>query len=227
MMIIPIKLNKTKAFLIKDKKNILVDTGGPSDFHSLSYQLDIALEKDERIDTIIITHAHSDHYGSAASLKEKTGAEIVIHRGDYECMKNGYNSEIMPFSITGKLIWPFVKKGRRRIVAKGLEADRVIDSQVTNLAEFGIAGKIVHTPGHTPGSISLFLEDKTAIVGDLMMSLYIPEKPERPLFASNVEEWKDSLKRLLDFEPKKILVTHGNFYVFQDFFKFAQSCLKK
>lgn len=227
MMIIPIKLNKTKAFLIKDQKNILVDTGGPSNFNTLSYQLDIALEKDERIDTIIITHAHSDHYGSAAALKEKTRAEIVIHQGDYECMKNGYNSEIIPFSITGKLIWPFVKKDRRRIVAKGLEADRVIDSQEMDLAEFGVAGKIVHTPGHTPGSISLFLEDKTAIVGDLMMSLYIPEKPERPLFASNIEEWKKSLKRVLDFEPKKIIVTHGNFYTYQDFSKFAQSCLKK
>ncbi len=227
MKIIPIKLNRTKAFLIKDTKTILVDTGGPSDFASLTYQLDLALEENERIETILITHAHSDHYGCAKSLREKTGAKVLIHQGDYECLKNGFNSALFPFSITGKLIWPFMKKDRTRVVAQGLEADRVIDSQEMDLSEFGVAGEIVHTPGHTPGSISLFLEDKTAIVGDLMMSLYIPEKPERPLFASNVEEWKKSLKRLLDFEPKKIMVTHGNFYTYQDFYKFAQSCLKK
>ncbi len=59
-----------------------------------------------------------------------------------------------------------------------------------------------------------------------MMSFFIPEKPEKPLFAYNVEEWKLSLKKVLKFEPKKIIITHGNFYTYEDFKKFCKSVLK-
>ena len=226
MTIIPIKLNKTKSILIKDKKNILVDTGNPKDYTPLSYQLDANLDESEKLDYIIITHAHSDHYGSAAKLKEKIGATVIIHEGDYEYMKNGYNAELAPFSFTGKVIWPFINKDKTRMVAQGLEADIVINSEEVDLENYGCCGKIVHTPGHTPGSLSLFLCDKTAIVGDLMMSFFIPEKPERPLFASNVEEWRQSIKKVLDFQPVKIIVAHGNFYIYEDFKKFCTSALK-
>src|SRR6056297_4070078 len=157
MTIIPIKLNMTKAILIKDQKNILVDTGNPKDFTALSHHLDANLDEGEKIDYIIITHAHSDHYGNAAKLKEKTGASVIIHQGDQDCMKNGHNSELAPFSLTGKLIWPFIKKDKQRVVAQGLEADIVIDSEEADLETYGSCGKIVHTPGHTSGSISLFL----------------------------------------------------------------------
>jgi len=226
MKIIPIKLSMTKAILIKDQKNLLIDTGNPKDYSKLWHFLDANLDEGERLDTIIITHAHSDHYGCAANLKEKTGANVLVHEGDYDCMKKGYNSPIIPFSFTGKLLSPFVKKDSKKVVARPVEADIVIKGEEIDLQPFGVAGRIVATPGHTPGSISLFLDDKTAIVGDLMMSFFIPEKPEKPLFAYNVEEWKLSLKKVLDFEPKKIIITHGNSYTYEDFKRFCKSVLK-
>ena len=226
MNIIPIKLSMTKAILIKDQKNLLVDTGNPKDYATIWHFLDANLDEGEKLDYILITHAHSDHYGCAAALQEKTGAKVLIHEGDYETMKNGYNSPIVPFSFTGKLLSPFTKKDPKKVVAKPIETNIIINDEETDLHPFGIAGKLVATPGHTPGSVSVFLDDQTAIVGDLMMSFFIPEKPEKPLFAYNVEEWKLSLKKVLKFEPKKIIITHGNFYTYEDFKKFCKSVLK-
>ncbi len=224
--IIPIKFKKTKAILLKGESNILVDTGNPKDFTALCYNLDANLDEDEKLDLIIITHAHVDHYGCAADLKEKTGAKVLIHKCDYDCMKRGVNSELFPFSITGKLISPFIGKNKDEKVAKPVDADIVMDQDEIDLNQFGVDGTLVHTPGHTPGSISLFLKNKTAIVGDLMMSFYIPEKPERPLFAYDVQVWKRSIKRLLEFEPKEIIITHGNSYIFKDFESFCKRVLK-
>jgi glyoxylase-like metal-dependent hydrolase (beta-lactamase superfamily II) len=227
MNIIPIKLSMTKAILIKDQKNLLVDTGNPKDYATLWHFLDANLEDGEPLDYILITHAHLDHYGCAAALHDKTGAKVIIHERDYETMKLGYNSPIVPFSFTGKLLSPFIKKDPKKIVANPVKADIVIKDEETDLHPFGIAGKVVATPGHTPGSISLFLDDQTAIVGDLMMSFLIPEKPEKPLFAYNVDEWKKSLKKVLEFEPKKIIITHGNFYTYNDFKSFCKKVFKK
>jgi glyoxylase-like metal-dependent hydrolase (beta-lactamase superfamily II) len=91
------------------------------------------------------------------------------------------------------------------------------------LAPYGVHGKIVHTPGHTPGSVSVFLDNKTAIIGDLNMSLIIPEKPGRPLFAYDCQTWKASIKKVLDFEPRRIEVTHGNFYILNDYRQFCKA----
>lgn len=223
--IIPIKFKKTKAILLKGESNILVDTGNPRDFTALSYHLDANLDEDEKLDLIIITHAHVDHYGCVADLKEKTGARVVIHEKDYDCMKRGVNSELFAFSFTGKLIAPFLGKSGDKQVAKPLEADIVMKQDEMDLKQFGVDGTLVHTPGHTPGSISLFLNNKIAIVGDLMMSFFIPEKPERPLFAYDVQVWKRSIKKLLEFEPKEIIVTHGNSYIFHDFESFCKRVL--
>ncbi len=229
MQIIPIKLKRTKAYLIKDDKNILVDAGNPGDSALLLYDLEQYLDKTDTLDYIVVTHAHSDHYGSINEVKEKTGAKVMIHEADYELMKNGESAKLIPFSTIGKLLYVFLKNKDTQH-PKGLkpcEADIVISSEEYDLTPYGVHGKIVHTPGHTPGSISLFLDDKTAIIGDLNMSLIIPEKPERPMWAYDVTVWEKSIRKVLDFEPKRIEVTHGNFYILNDYRNFCKAQFKK
>ncbi|MBS3816479.1 MAG: hypothetical protein KGY76_02825 [Candidatus Thermoplasmatota archaeon] len=67
-----------------------------------------------------------------------------------------------------------------------------------DLSELGIEGEILHTPGHTPGSISIVLNTSEAVVGDLVMGGTLsPSKPVRPIFAYDLEEVEKSLKKLL------------------------------
>jgi hypothetical protein len=59
------------------------------------------------------------------------------------------------------------------------------------------------------------------------MSLIIPEKPERPMWAYDPQVWKSSIKKVLDFEPKRIEVTHGNYYILSDYKRFCKSQFRK
>ncbi len=229
MQIIPIKLKRSKAYLIKDDKNILIDAGNPGDAALIMYDIQLNLEEGETVDYVIVTHAHSDHYGSINEIKERTGAKVIIHENDYETMKKGMNFKLIPFSFLGKVLNLFIgkKDTEHPQGVKPCEADIVISSEEFDLKPYGVHGKVIHTPGHTPGSVSIFLENKTAIIGDLNMSLIIPEKPERPMWAYDPQVWKSSIKKVLDFEPKRIEVTHGNYYILSDYKRFCESQFRK
>jgi len=228
MEIIPIKLKMTKAVLLKGETSLLVDTGNPGDHKLILYEMEANGIPPEKLDYILITHAHVDHYGSVNEIRERTGAKVIIHEKDYDAMKEGENSEIVPFSLMGRLMAPFIRKGSRPSNLKGAKADVLIkDDEAYDLHPLGLEGRIVHTPGHTPGSCSVFLDEKTAIVGDLMMSFIIPEKPGRPLFAYNKKVWQNSIRKVLDAHPERIIITHGNEYIYDDFKSFCNRELSK
>jgi glyoxylase-like metal-dependent hydrolase (beta-lactamase superfamily II) len=90
------------------------------------------------------------------------------------------------------------------------KVDIVLDNTLLSLNEYGIAGKIVHTPGHTPGSISIVLETGEAIVGDMAMNKFpMRLSPGLPIFAENMPHLIDSWKMLLEEDLKSIRPSHG------------------
>ena len=79
-----------------------------------------------------------------------------------------------------------------------------------SLDEYGIPGKVIHTPGHTMGSMSVLTENGDAFVGDLAGSArYMRLKPGMPIFAENESLIKPSWKKLLDSGAKMIYPAHG------------------
>ena len=77
------------------------------------------------------------------------------------------------------------------------------------LTEYGIPGKIVYTPGHSIGSVSVLLETGDAFVGDLAMSGFPVVTPGLPILAENMQKVKASWKVLLDQGAKTIYPAHG------------------
>lgn len=101
---------------------------------------------------IINTHGHFDHVGANRSIKEETGAQLVIHSLDA----------------------PYLKIVADSAAAWGLSAEPspVPDRMLTDgdTVDFGkISFKVIHTPGHTPGGISL-LADGHVFVGDTLFA---------------------------------------------------------
>jgi glyoxylase-like metal-dependent hydrolase (beta-lactamase superfamily II) len=79
-----------------------------------------------------------------------------------------------------------------------------------DLKKFGVEGKIIHTPGHTPGSVSIALPGGEVIVGDLIMRGMLRWwQPNYPLFADNLAQLKESIQLIMRRKPTKIFCGHG------------------
>lgn len=89
----------------------------------------------------------------------------------------------------------------------GVKPEIVLDGEF-NLAEFGVSGKILATPGHTAGSVSVILTTGEALIGDLLMG-FRKGVLNYPLFARDLGQVRESLKLVLAQQPQKIYAAHG------------------
>ncbi len=147
-------------------------------------------------------------------MKKQTGAKLVSHP-----FEKPYAAGTLvvkapnAWSVYGKLVrklttleyWSL--KLFRIIKFQPALVDLAADED-TALEQTGLDGSVVLTPGHTKGSVSLFLNGpKVAIVGDLLRSRW--GKLVEPLLMENVLQTQASVKRLLDLEPEIICPGHG------------------
>ena len=90
------------------------------------------------------------------------------------------------------------------------KVDIALGDEEFSLAPFGISGKVLYTPGHTLGSVSVLLDSGNAFVGDLAMNgIPFHFRPGLPIFAEDLELVKRSWRLLLDQGAKVIYPGHG------------------
>jgi hydroxyacylglutathione hydrolase len=208
-VVIPIPLGTVQAFLIKGKRSILVDTGVPGSGPKILDALAANGVNPKDIALILITHCHADHFGSLPMLKEQTGAKVAIHKLEAELLTQGVNAEISPVGLMGHIFAVLTKLLGRSKVA-GVKPDILIDREL-DLAEFGVQGKVIATPGHTAGSVSVILASGEALIGDMLMS-FRKGVLNYPIFAYDMAQVKKSLKLVLDHQPKQIYASHGGVF---------------
>jgi glyoxylase-like metal-dependent hydrolase (beta-lactamase superfamily II) len=206
--VIPISLGPVNAFLIKGERSILVDTGNPGDKQKILDALSSNGVTPKNISLIIITHCHSDHFGNIAALKEQTGAEVAIHKSEADALTKGVNAEICPVGIKGH-IFKFLISFRKAKIT-GVKPDILIDRELA-LETFGVQGKVISTPGHTQGSISVVLASGDVIISDLLMA-FTGRAPNYPIFAQDMSQVKKSLQLIMEYKPKKIYASHGGLF---------------
>lgn len=154
------------AYLLETGQGmILVDAGLPHSEQVILARMAELGRDDLRL--IFITHAHVDHYGSAAALRRATGAPIAIHRADAADMAAGHTrlGSIRDWGWTQTTL-PLLEPLLR---VEPTEADLVLDEGDLP-AQFGLDAQVVHTPGHTPGSCTLLVQGRYAFAGDLISS---------------------------------------------------------
>lgn len=182
---------------------VLIDAGSPGKEHEILRHLKRLGRDDLRL--ILITHAHLDHYGSAAALRRETGALVAIHAADAEPMAKGEtrlgSARYWGFFI--KLILPWVEK---RVGPEPVAAD-ILLADGDDLRQFGLPGRIVHTPGHTPGSCSVIVSDGIAFVGDLVSPMGRPHA--QLLYAHDWGELAKSLGAIQALHPERVYSGHG------------------
>jgi len=205
--IIPVPLKMTSAFIIRDEGTILVDSGYPGSEDTILEKLHEIGGSPKDIRLIVLTHGHADHAGSAAALREKTGAKVAVHRLDAEKVREGIQGKLHPTCFAGRILGLFFGQ-KKASIYPALEPDILINESL-ELEEYGVRGKIIHTPGHSPGCVSVLLKSGDAIAGDLIFPSIPSEKPSLPFWADDPAEARRSIKKLIDIAPGKIYIAHG------------------
>ena len=144
-----------------------------------------------QVKQIVITHAHIDHIGGAMKLRAATGAPILLNQNDYDLLK------ILD-----------VQAGWIGVASPGkVEIDRTISTGQT-VSAGSLTAEVLHTPGHTEGSICLYLSaEQKLIAGD---TLFAGSIGRTDLPGGSTEKIMRSLHQLATSLPDNTLVVPGH-----------------
>jgi len=165
-----LRMGITNIYLIKTSGGfVLIDAGGQRKERRFEYLLAREGIRPRDIKLIIITHAHYDHVGSLAGIKRACGSQVLAHPLEAEIMATG--EAVIPPGTTlpGKTISMIGRRTRNVLSFEPIQTEIKVSTEY-DMGIYGIKGSIVPTPGHTPGSISLLMNNGNAYVGDLAVN---------------------------------------------------------
>jgi glyoxylase-like metal-dependent hydrolase (beta-lactamase superfamily II) len=205
--IVPISLGIVQAFALIGSRVALVDTGPPGSHLAIRQEFERRGIRPSDISLIVITHGHLDHSGSVGELQASTGALVAIHPDDALALRTGASLELHPLGIRGRIMARLLKL---RPIGPATPYDPdILLADGLSLAPYGIDATILHTPGHTAGSISLLLPSGEAIVGDLITGPGLLGGAGLPDFAENLDRLAASLAHLEDLGVTRLYPSHG------------------
>ncbi|PWT99294.1 MAG: hypothetical protein C5B53_05595 [Candidatus Melainabacteria bacterium] len=194
----------TNCWLWKENDGLtLVDAGFPWSAKAILAAIECAGEPLKRI---VITHAHPDHAGAAAEISGKTGAVVMAHSEDIPYLQGCSMAEVPGF-------WPC-----RAVLQMGryfgiLNAPSIARVQPLADGEFVGTLQVLHTPGHTPGSISLWAEtEKAVFCGDNICTSFRFLHVGMPWFTLDLRAQKASLASYANLPVQLLLSGHGAVY---------------
>jgi glyoxylase-like metal-dependent hydrolase (beta-lactamase superfamily II) len=181
-------------YLLNLGELVLIDTGAGWSVDQIIGNIKKLGLDPKNLTKIILTHCHIDHIGGVPEIKKRFGSKLYIHKLDAPPLETGdqvltaaswYQTTFPPTPVDVKFNLP--------------EETLTIDEQ-----------KIVclHTPGHTPGSIGIYLdkEGKRILFGQDLHGPLLEE------FGSNLEDYGRSTKKLLDLDSDILCEGHFGIY---------------
>lgn len=179
----------TNCYIVQDdetKETMVIDPGG--DVDKIIEMLDTL---DAKLKYILLTHCHGDHIGGVNELRNRVGGKVLIHRLDEEGLKE-------PSINLAEYV------GLEKVI---LEADsRLNDNDLIHLGNLEF--KVIHTPGHTKGGISIYSEEeKLLFSGD---TLFRGSWGRTDLPTSSFEDIITSITKKLMILPEDTIVYPGH-----------------
>ncbi|MDY6792254.1 MAG: MBL fold metallo-hydrolase [Thermodesulfobacteriota bacterium] len=178
--------NNCNTYLIDGPTRVLIDPGHKSMFGHVENGLAELGLGIEDIGLILCTHAHPDHI-EAVELFKNTSALFALHEKE----------------------WDFVKSMEKQAGTMGIDLDSISPDLFLKEGDRPVSGielQVIHTPGHSPGSVSLYLpQSKVLFTGDLIFNDAVGRTD---LPGGDGKLLKESIKRLSCLDVDWLLPGH-------------------
>lgn len=187
----------------------LVDSGPHGKEEELQSELEEAGYPPARLKGILLTHGHGDHCGNAAALAERSGAPILGHEADRPFLQK--SPDLPAASAAQRFLFRFADRFFFR--QPPLDLDGTLSEGDT--IEASPPWQVIHTPGHTPGSISFYRhEEGILLCGDALFAR-IPGLGAKglrlplPLVSHDSEKALESARKIHSLPLRTLCFGHG------------------
>ena len=181
-------------YLIDLGELVLIDAGAGASVPAIIKNIERLGFEPSKISTIILTHCHIDHVGGAAAIKDLCGARLIMHEFDAAVVERGdnkmtaaqwYGVRFKPLAVDLKF------SGTKKVLSAGSH-DVVM----------------LHTPGHTPGSISVYIDKdgKRVLFGQDIHGPFLAD------FGANMTHWQTSMEQLIALNADILCEGHFGIY---------------
>ena len=215
-----IRTSDANCYLVRTKSGLfLIDTGYPTARGALVEALEGAGCQPGDLRLVLLTHGDIDHAGSCAYLQQVYRAKIAMHSGDAALAEQGIapHKECRSLFITIFLgLASLSHRGLGMADFERFTPDILVD-EGTDLSPFGLDAQVLHTPGHTKGSISLLTAGGDLFSGDTLMNAkqsFIVSG-----WAEDHDELASSIRRLMTLPIRIVYPGHLKPFPMEQFMK--------
>ena len=196
-----IKGGTDNCYIVSEGRTaILVDTAS-------GQKLDMVTAECDKYDMklIVLTHVHFDHAENAAALAKRYGIPVAIHPKDEELFISFDKQTLKPVGLVGRVVLGLSKKVLRETKVERPE-NLIFVTEGDDIGSYGIPAKILETPGHTLGSISVDVAGEHLLVGDALDNWI---RPGNAHLYYDKEATKKSAEKLRALGSRTVYYGHG------------------
>jgi len=193
------------VFLLGSDKLALVDTGMAGSVGAIERYLTRIGRPREALKLVVVTHCHVDHTWSLAKLRWAQPLLVAAHEAEAPYI----DGRLPPLGVQGS---GFVRGIQRLISSRHRRKSVPVDVSLRDGShlDFGLDVRVLHTPGHTPGSISLYLPGpRLLLVGDAISNRYGRLRLPPRATTVDMDKARHSVARLAALDVEVVCFGHG------------------